>query len=365
MDVAILLSTLGRLRGGLETRAACLGAGLARRGHRVTLVAPLCGELLPDLAALPVSWLRVPCPAPSASADAFHEGCRRSSAVRRLMAGCDATFTLFAPDTAHLSAWRRSEGRGHVSYYSGGGRSWLERDLSTVRLVNPMTAQKSRHVADFPIDGELLPGVPDALLSAPCTVRPRGRRLLGVGRLEPNKGVAELLALFRRLEDPEAELRFVGDGPLRESLEREATERVSFAGAVSQEQVWEEMREADLLVHPSSCESFCFTLLEAQAAGLPFVSSDLPGIRGAVPDSSPLLPLGDWDLWLETVRSLLGDFAARLRLSAAGREWAGRYTWDGPVAALEGFLRLASERTSSSRSSASSRPARPSPTSSR
>jgi glycosyltransferase involved in cell wall biosynthesis len=206
--------------------------------------------------------------------------------------------------------------------------------------------------------------VPDALLAAPYTVRERGRRLLSVGRLEPNKGVTELLDLFLRLEDSETELRFVGDGPLREALEREATERVSFAGAVGQEQVWEEMRQADLLVHPSSCESFCFTLLEAQAAGLPFVSSDVPGIRGAVPDGSPLLPLDDPDLWLATVRSLLKDFEARRRLSTAGREWAGRYTWDGPVAALEGFLRLAAERASSSRSSAASRPPGPSPTSS-
>jgi glycosyltransferase involved in cell wall biosynthesis len=352
MDVAILLSTLGRLRGGLETRASCLGTALARRGHRVTLVAPLHGDLLPDLAALPVNWLRVPCPEPGGSADAFHEGCRQNAEARRLIAGCDATLTFFAPDTAHFSAWRRSEGRGHVSYYSGGGRAWLERDLSTVRLVNPMTAKKSRSAADFPFDGELLPGVPDALLATPFEVRPRGNRVLCVGRLEPNKGVSELLDLFLRLGDPEIELRYVGDGPLREPLERVATARVSFAGAVSQERVWEEMRAADLMIHPSSCESFCFTLLEAQAVGLPFVSSDLPGIRGAVPDSSPLLPLGDWDLWLETIRNLLGDYEERRRLSDAGREWASRYTWEGPVAALEGFLRLAVERTSDNRSSA-------------
>lgn len=372
MEVAILLSTLGLLRGGLETRAGCLGSGLARRGHRVTLVAPRFGELAPDLASLPVTWLRVPCPELSESRDqlsqAFHDACREHPEARRLMAEHDATFTLFAPDTARFSAWRRSEGRGHVSYYSGGGRSWLERDLSTVRLVNPLTAQKNREVADFPMDGELLPGVPDALLAAPYTVRERGRRLLSVGRLEPNKGVIELLALFRRMDDPrlnaDTELRFVGDGPLREALEREATERVSFAGAVGQEQVWEEMRQADLLVHPSSCESFCFTLLEAQAAGIPFVSSDVPGIRGAVPDGSPLLPLDEPDLWLATVRTLLGDFEARRRLSAAGREWAGRYTWEGPVAALEGFLRLASERASSRQSSAPSSPPGPSPTSS-
>lgn len=357
MDVAILLSTLGRVRGGLETRATCFGAGLARRGHRVTLVAPDCGELAPDLAALPVHWLRVPC---AGSPDSFHEACRRSSTVSRLMAGSDATLTLFAPDTACFSAWRRSEGRGHVSYYSGGGRSWLERDVSTVRLVNPMTAKKSRNVADFPMDGELPPAVPAELLAAPYEVRPRGRRLLCVGRLEPNKGVTELLALFRRLDVRGAELRFVGDGPLRESLEREASEGVSFAGAVGLEQVWEEMRRADLMIHPSSCESFPFTLLEAQAAGLPLVSTDIPGIRGAVPDSTPLLPLGEWDLWWETIRSLLGDFETRRRLSDEGRAWAGRYTWDKRVAELEGFLQLAVERSSSSRSSA---PSKSSPTS--
>src|SRR4051812_16697382 len=140
LDVGILVSSLGLLRGGVETMAARLGEGLARRGHRVTLIGGLWpGRPLPaDLAAeLPVSWLRVPC-APAnlwspllAGGDrrrqlGVHPGSFRWAAalhpgVRRLVANADVTFTLLPADTALLSAWRQRLGKPHVSYYLGAG----------------------------------------------------------------------------------------------------------------------------------------------------------------------------------------------------------------------------------------------------
>lgn len=367
MEIAILLSTLGLLRGGLETKAACLGERLVRRGHRVTLVAPRwlsAGRLAPDLKSLPVDWVRVLCPSVEGLrwrlgrpcsierlGAGFYRGCLVHPGARALMARADATFSLLTTDTAYFSAWRLRLRRGHVSYTSGGGRKWLARDVSTVRLVNPLAAHTSPSIAQFPMDFELPPGIPDELLEIPYAVRPRSDRLLYVGRLESNKGVSELLDLFCGLaaEIPDLTLRFVGDGPLRRGLQQKVAEaglacRVSFAGEVKLDRVWEEMRAADLLIHPSSCESFPFTLLEAQAVGLPFVSTDIPGIRGAVPESSRLLPFEAWDLWAAAVKDLVTDREERLRLSVLGRTWARDYTWDRPVEVLEESLRLAAER---------------------
>ncbi|MEA2559227.1 MAG: hypothetical protein QOH06_731 [Acidobacteriota bacterium] len=356
LHVTILHSNLGRLRGGIETRAARMAEELARRGHEVALVGarwPGRSRLFPDLARLPVRWLAVPCPPiPHRFHTWFYLACRLHPEARRLLASADVTLTFAPGDTALFSAWRQRAGLPHVSFFPGGNRRWLQLDRSTVRVVNPMVARKNRHVADFPIDGELPPGVPQALLQAPYEVRPRAAELLFVGRLEPNKGVVELLRLFRSLacERPDLRLRLLGDGPLRQHLRRQAAadgleERIDFAGAVPPEEVWRRMREADLLVFPTHGENFPLSLLEAQAVGLPFVSSDIEGIRGTVHPGGALLALGDEPQWERTVRSLLDDTAARRAMSEEGRRWAAAYTWEKTAERLEEYLRLAVERS--------------------
>ncbi|HEV7515449.1 MAG TPA: glycosyltransferase family 4 protein [Thermoanaerobaculia bacterium] len=370
LDVGIVVSTLGLLRGGVESMAAHLALGLAGRGHRVTLVGGRWpGRMLPeDLAALPVTWLRVPC-APANLWSAFlgkgdrrrqlgvHPGSFRWGAalhpgLRRLVASADVTFTLLPADTALLSAWRRRRGLPHVSYYLGGGRRWLERDLSTVRLANPSAAAKSKHLAEYPVDGPLVPGIPADLLAAPYEVRERAERLLFVGRLEIHKGALAAFEVFRRVagELPDIHLLYLGDGAARGALLREIRQsglerRVILAGAVPPEQVFVEMRRADLLLFPSRNENLPLTLLEAQAVGLPLLASDVAGIREAVHEDGILLPPEDAEAWAGSLREIVADPERRESLSLGGRTWARDFTWERSVEALEGYLRLAAGRT--------------------
>jgi glycosyltransferase involved in cell wall biosynthesis len=364
LDIGILVSPLGLLRGGAETMAARLGEGLAGRGHRVTLVGGRWpGRALPeDLGVLPVTWLRVPCaPANLWSAllargdrrrqlgvhpGSFRWGAALHPGLRRLVATADVTFTLLPADTALLSAWRHRRGLPHVSYYLGGGRRWLERDLSTVRLANPSAAAKSKHLAEYRVDGFLTPGIPAELLAASYEVRERAERLLFVGRLEVHKGALAALEVFRRVaaELPGVTLLYVGDGAARGALVREIRQsgvegRVTLAGAVPPERVFEEMRRADLLLFPSRNENLPLTLLEAQAVGLPLVASDVAGIREAAHGGAVLLPPEDVESWARDVREILSDPERRARLSAAGQAWAKDFTWERSVEALEGYLR--------------------------
>jgi glycosyltransferase involved in cell wall biosynthesis len=370
LEVGILVSTLGLLRGGAESMAVQLALGLVRRGHRVTLVGGRWpGRALPeDLAALPVAWLRVPC-VPANLWSAFldkgdrrhqlgvHPGSFRCGAalhpgLRRLVATAEVTFTLLPADTALFSAWRRRRGLPHVSYYLGGGRRWLERDFSTVRLANPSAAAKSKHLAEYPVAGPLVPGIPAELLEAPYEVRERAERLLFVGRLEIHKGALAAFEVFRRVagELPEVTLLYLGDGAARGALLREIRlagleGRVILGGAVPPERVFAEMRRADLLLFPSRNENLPLTLLEAQAVGLPLIASDVAGIREAVHGGGVLLPPEDIESWARVLREVLTDPERRARLSTAGRMWARDFTWERSVEALEGYLRLASGRT--------------------
>jgi glycosyltransferase involved in cell wall biosynthesis len=367
LSVGILLSTAGLTRGGLETIAVQFARGLAMRGHNVSVVAGYWPgrSLAADLVQLPVRWFRLPCipfdlPAWGRLAGrlrpglalklqslSFYRACRLHLGVARLISGFDVTLTFLEAETVRFSAWREQRGRPNVSYFPGViDPNELRRDRSSVRVATSQTiADYSRDTLKLPIDGVVRPGLSEAWSSGGYRVRPEGRRLMYVGRLESNKGVRELLAVFGLLdgEVDGLELYLAGDGPLRRSLCAEAGRRgwqgqVHCLGSLSPEQLREELRRSDLFVFPSYYESFGIAVLEALAVGVPVVCSDLPALREAAGEAARYLPAGDVGAWEETIRLLLADVDERRRLSFMGRERARRFSWPRATAELEGYL---------------------------
>jgi glycosyltransferase involved in cell wall biosynthesis len=112
-----------------------------------------------------------------------------------------------------------------------------------------------------------------------------------VGRFAPMKNHAVLVDVFARVRDrrPDARLLLVGDGPLRDKIERKVDalglrEAVVFAG--SRADVPELLRGAmDVFVFPSVYEGLGLAIVEAQAAGLPCViANGVPPEATVVPD---------------------------------------------------------------------------------
>ncbi len=153
--------------------------------------------------------------------------------------------------------------------------------------------------------------VPNPIWGPPATDRParRGDDLLFVGRLSPEKGVDTLVRAVSRLDD--AVLRVVGDGPERERLEALAHEtraKVVFDGWLDTQQVAGRMRSAALLCVPSVWYENCpGVVLEAMAAGLPVVASDLGGLTELLEwgKAGWLVAPGDVDAWVEALREAL------------------------------------------------------------
>lgn len=87
---------------------------------------------------------------------------------------------------------------------------------------------------------------------------------------------------------------------------------------------------ADIFAFPSLIESFGVVLLEAMAAGLPVVTTDVPGCRDVVSNGeSGLLANGnDAPAFAEKLVQLLADRALQQRLKAAGQREARRYEWE-------------------------------------
>lgn len=152
------------------------------------------------------------------------------------------------------------------------------------------------------------------------------KRLLFIGRLDEVKGVPLLLKSFGDLvgKHPEAELHIVGDGPARATLEAQAKglgEAVQFLGYRSQQEVAAILKETDILILPSFAEGVPVVLMEAMAARLPVVTTQVGGIGELVEDgvSGFICPPGDLETLTARIDTLLSDPALCARMGAAGQ----------------------------------------------
>ncbi len=157
-------------------------------------------------------------------------------------------------------------------------------------------------------------------------------KLLFVGRAEGRKGLPILLRAFEALRGVGVEASLTVAGATQAEVEPLLLdpEGVKVAGPVSDEEKWELLGLADLLVAPSlGGESFGMVLTEAFASSTPVVASDIAGYRDVVRDGvdGELVPMGDAAALGETLRSLALDPERRARMAVAARERAERFAW--------------------------------------
>jgi glycosyltransferase involved in cell wall biosynthesis len=172
---------------------------------------------------------------------------------------------------------------------------------------------------------------------------PGGQGALFVGRLSEEKGVRTLVDAWHRL--PDLPLTVIGDGPLAQELRAAAPGNVRFLGWMAQEEVHVAMRAADLLVFPSLWyEGLPITLIEAAAAGLPAVVSQLGAQAEIVAhgETGWHVPAGDAEALAARVRSAMGD-PDELRRMRVGtrRRFESLYTADAQRRHLLGVYREA------------------------
>ena len=144
-----------------------------------------------------------------------------------------------------------------------------------------------------------------------------------IGQLIPRKGLDTLLHAFRSLDIPGKRLCIVGEGPQRLELERLADrigekERVHFFGFRDDRIAL--MKCFDVFVLPSRLEGIPRCVLEAMAARVPVVATDIPGCRALVEDrvTGMLFPVDDHVGLAEKLRLLLGNDALKDSVADAG-----------------------------------------------
>lgn len=216
----------------------------------------------------------------------------------------------------------------------------------SVIAASTISMGRARHVWDSSVDSFIAPSafLAEKLAAGGVTrrrivVKPHGvadpgkreRRpsdsstVLFVGRLSPEKGISVLIKAWANARPSGLELVVVGDGPQRALLEGFGTPGVRFLGWRERHEVQRLMLSARALAFPSIWyEGLPSTLLEAFAAGLPVLASDIGGAAeiARMLGRQWVVASGNVSAWEASVAGL----ASSIAVDAAGSR--GRQLYD-------------------------------------
>jgi glycosyltransferase involved in cell wall biosynthesis len=288
LNVCFLAGTLGQ--GGSERQLFYMVETLLRHGARVRILSLTKGEFWEERLVgigAPVVWVGE---APSRLARMRNI----IAEVRRdppdLVQSQHFYTNLYAAVAARLAGSReigavRSDVFSEVDSHAMLGKA----SLKIPRLLAANSAQAVKNASRYGLLESQLHLLPNVVNADDFNLKRRGSRpvikLLAAGRLSQEKRLDRFLALLRRVRELTAsDVRGViaGDGPLRQSLERQAAEmgfspaQLEFRGEThSMAPLYE---EADLLVLTSEFEGTPNVILEAMASGLPVVATGVGGV---------------------------------------------------------------------------------------
>ncbi len=178
-------------------------------------------------------------------------------------------------------------------------------------------------------------GIDAAFLDHSPTPVPEVARVVCVGRLDSQKDPMTLVHAVRILNNAgtRCELVWIGDGPLRASIEKEIQRSpaglpVTLGGWASSREVLGHLRNARALVLPSRAENIPSVIMEAFALRRPVVSTNVGGIGELVQDgvNGWLVPPRSSDALAAALRQVLQTSVARLyEMGCNGAERVNRF----------------------------------------
>jgi glycosyltransferase involved in cell wall biosynthesis len=190
-------------------------------------------------------------------------------------------------------------------------RGWAMRGMDrVVSISDDVTAYMKR---DFNLKPSHVVSIPNGIDFSRTISRGGGpfrdvARIVMVGRLEPQKGQETALRALASVTAP-WRLEIIGAGSLERHL-KEVCERVGIASRVhflgERDDVPQQLSGADLCLFPSRWEGMGLAAIEAVAAGVPVLASDLPSLHSVIPKDQRIA-IGDVDAWRARIQSALAD----------------------------------------------------------
>jgi len=348
MHYAIVTETYPPEVNGVALTVQSLERGLRTRGHEVSLVrprqdaatAPDPGETLVRGVALPrYPGLRAGLPATGTLAKAWTAsrpdavyvategplGWSALRAARRLgipvATGFHTRFDEYMRD--YRMPWLEPVALRWMRHFHNRAGATL---VPTRELETFLDGAGFKRVRCLPraVDTQLFdPARRDTALRAELGIGEGSPVLVYVGRIAAEKNLSLAVRAFRMLQArrPDARYVWVGDGPMRETLQRQNPDFV-FTGVLRGEALARLFASADLFVFPSRTETFGNVTLEAMASGVPVVAYDYGAAREHLRDGlhGAAIAPDDEAAFLAAVVRIGGDDDAMRAMGGAARE---------------------------------------------
>ena len=342
--------------GGVQVHVRQLAAELRTRGHRTTILAPgsrpsedagvrivgrpvrvpYRGTVAP-ISFSPGAWRRIRSAMRSFDPDLIH--------AHEPLTPSTSMLAVLAAEAPVVATFHASLDRSRLMELAGPALRQVSGRIDAAVAVSDAAASFVRRVVRVPL--EIVPNGVDVRAFSdpgrPVEGLPAGPKILWVNRLDPQKGFEIMLRAFEQIasEVGEVHLLVAGDGRdrvLLRSLPGDLRSRILRLGTVAHEALPRYHAAADVFVSPATGqESFGIVLLEAMAAGVPVVASDIEGYREVVRDGIDglLVPPNDPNALAAEIRRVLSEPELAVALKAAGRSRAQAFSWQAVAPRLE------------------------------
>ena len=306
----------------------------ANRGRRLGQACVLARELAPDINHLHVHYLHTP-----------------GSVARytAMLTGRRFSFSAHAKDIWTTPDWEKREKIADAHWGVTCTRQGFDELMRVAKAEDRLRLTLVYHG----IDPRRMPPAPASRPGRDGSNPVDPVVLLSIGRLVAKKGFDTLLEAAAKLP---SRLRWraviIGTGALRDELSRQAAslgiaERVTFAGALAQDQVVAALRAADIFVLPcregesGDRDGLPNVILEAASQELPILSTNYAAVPEFIENGREgvLVPPGDARALSTMMAALIGDPARRAALGKAAREKFERaFGFDEGIAAIAARL---------------------------
>ena len=353
LRVAVVVEACG---GGSARHVAELSEGLLQRGCEVHLLySPLRADLsftdavraLPGLHLMEVPMRREPHPSDVAcllqirryirrngAFDIVHAHSSKAGALARVAALGVGAASVYTPH-----AIRTMDPTLHPAVHQFYRLIEVALARSTTDAIIAVSDAERQHIIRLGVAAGKMHVVPNGIPAMPAVDRPKVRSSLGlapqdvclgfIGRLVPQKAPERFITIIARLAQRLPQVRgvVVGSGPLEAAVHGLAddlgiADRIIWVTNQPGPQV---LPAFDTLVLPSLYEGMPYVLLEALAAGVPVVSTDVGGVAEAISSGETgfIVPQDNIDALLAKIGLLIEDEALRRQMAQTSLRKSG------------------------------------------
>jgi len=349
----VIIDGLAARYGGTAQAAVEVAQRLAGRGSvSEVIVVTRRGSLIAEELA-PQPGLRLVTLPPQARFELLHRLAWQAHGLPLLVSRCRARGVL---TWSGMLPW--GVGAPVISLLSNA--AMFEERGTGNRIRRWATRRTSRQAARVLVPSLAMAGLVEREIGRPVGVVPHGvnhqlfgpskklgNEILYVADFYPHKRHLLLVAAWESLDLPRPTLHLIGDSRVDPVHHRRVVAAAESLRRLGEVKIQERLPQADLVAAyhcarvfavPSTLESFCMPLLEAQACGVPCLANDLPVLRETGGEGATYLQSASPRQWAAVLAGLIQDDARLAAAREAGLENARRFSWNRTVAAIESCL---------------------------